>query len=199
MFRTMLTVACAVLVVGWAVPAMAGDCPGCKKIEKQGEGFCGHCDQGKIFGVELASQKLYDAVAGEKVDAEKMKCDGCKKAAKKNDTCCGKSYAAGKAFKSPVGYKLAMGKPYTAKKAAHCPGCKNAFESNGFCTGCNEGFVASRAFKSKENYDAALAAHKTLAKAAKTSKKCEACAVAMVTDGACKHCNVSYKDGSVVQ
>ena len=76
MFRTMLTVACVVLVVGWALPAMAGDCLGCKKVEKAGQGFCAACDQGKIFGVELTSQKLYDAVAGKKIDAEKLKCGG---------------------------------------------------------------------------------------------------------------------------
>ena len=64
MFRTMLTVACVVLVVGWAVPAMAGDCLGCKKVEKAGQGFCAACDQGKIFGV--TSQKgVVTHLAGE--------------------------------------------------------------------------------------------------------------------------------------
>jgi len=34
--------------------------------------------------------------------------------------------------------------------------------------------------------------------AAKTAEKCEACAVAMVTDGNCAACKVSFKDGKKV-
>ena len=199
----MLRVTTAVILVtamlAFAAPAMAGDCKGCKTIMEKGEGFCAHCGKGKIFDVELSSQKLYDATAGKEVQVDKMKCGGCIKAAASNGSCCGKSFANGKAYHSPVGHRLAMGKPYTEAKAGHCPGCREAFASHGFCTGCEVGFVAHRLFKGKESHDAALAAHQTLVKAAEVSKKCEACAVAMVTDGKCDHCNVSFKDGKPVK
>jgi hypothetical protein len=199
MLRVMSTLVLVTAMLGFAAPATAHDCKGCQAIGKKGDGFCAHCGKGKVFGVDLTSQKLYDATAGKEVQIDEMKCAGCKKAAATNGSCCGKSFAHGKAYHSPVGYTLAKGKPYTEAKAGHCPGCRDAFASHGFCTGCNVGFVAHRLYKDKESHDAALAAHQTLVKAAEISKKCEACAVAMVTNGKCDHCNVSFKDGKPVK
>lgn len=195
MVRTILTLVCGLAVLGMAAPAQAGGCKGCQRVAKAGDGFC--CGKGKAFGVELTSRKLYDAIAGKTVDTDKMKCHGCKKAAKTNGTCshCKVGVADGKLYHSLIAHKIAVGTPYAAEKAAKCSSCKSAHEHNGFCTGCNAGFVAGRLFKTKETYDAALAAHTTIVKAAKASSHCEACAVAMVTDGSCAHCNVSFKDG----
>ena len=72
-----------------------------------------------------------------------------------------------------------------------------ALSKNGFCTGCNVGFVVKRMFNEKEDYEVALAARKTLETAA--GSKCESCAVAMVTDGECAQCKVSFKDGKTVE
>ena len=80
----------------------------------------------------------------------------------------------------------------SAENAAKCDGCKTAFHSNETCTRCNVGFVAHRAFKGEENVSAAKAAFATLTKAVKAAKHCETCAVAMVIDGKCDHCNVGF-------
>lgn len=187
-----------VLVVALAFagsPAWAGDCKGCSEVAKKGEGF--HCGHGKIFGVELTSEKLYRALVGMKVEVEKMKCEGCKTAAKTGGTCkhCNVGLAQGKAYHSLIAHRVASGKPITAEHAAKCGGCKIAFKSNGRCSACDVGFVAGRMFSDKEVYTRAVSAYKTIVKAIGKAAKCEACAVAMVTDGKCPTCKVSFKDG----
>ena len=197
MFRTTLTLACAVVVAGLAWPAAAADCSGCKSIADKGEGYCNSCNLGKMFDVKLTSKKLYEALVGKSVEPDKLRCPSCKLASKTDGRCspCRVGMAQGKAYDSPVAHKLAKGLPYTKDQAAHCGRCRDALASNGYCTGCQAGFVAHRVFKDKDSYDAALAAHKTLAKAAKLGRKCETCAVAMVTDGTCKQCQISFKEG----
>ena len=197
MVRTMLTLVASVALLGATVPAMAGGCSGCAKVAKSDDGFC--CGKGKAFGVKLASKKLYTALAGHKIDSYDIKCPGCKKAAKTSGRCdhCNVGAADGKFYHSKVSHVLAKGKPMSAKEAKHCSACATAHKSNSFCSGCSAGFVAGRLFRGKTIHEAALAAYKTLAKAVKASSKCEACAVAMVTDGKCAHCNVAFKDGKM--
>lgn len=195
MFRTMLMFAAVVTVVGAGAPAIAGDCKGCAKIASGEDGFC--CGKGKAFGIQLASEKLYEVLSGFQYKASDIKCPGCKTAAKTSGKCshCNLAAANGKFYRSPVAYTLVKGEPISAKKASYCGGCKIAHKDNGRCTGCNVGFVAGRMFKDKDDYKAALVAHKTLEKAAQESSHCETCAIAMVLDGTCKHCKVSFKNG----
>ena len=194
MLRKAGMLACVLGFAGFAVPALAAGCPGCDKVTETGQGFC--CGKGETLGVKLTSQKLFDSLEGKTVDTTKIKCSGCKEAAAKGGSCdsCKKYFHDGKAYKSKIAVALAKGKPVSAEKAAQCAGCKTAHQQSTQCTGCGVGFVASRKYKS-DDYKVALAAHKVLAKAVTTAKKCEACAVAMVTDGECAQCNVSFKNG----
>lgn len=195
MNRKVVALVCMLAVVGFVSSAMAGDCPGCKKVSDEGQGYC--CGKGQAYGVQLTSQKLHQALEGKKIDRYKVKCPGCKTASKTNGSCkgCNVHVADGKAYKSKVSQALAKGKPVSAEKAAYCGGCKTAHKHDTQCTGCGVGFVSGRMYKG-DDYKVALAAHKTLVKASQTSKKCEACAVAMVTDGECAHCKVEFKDGT---
>ena len=198
MMRTMLTLTCVLTVAALPAVARAAACSGCKTVRDKGEGFC--CGKGQAFGVDLTSQKLHETLAGKKVNPDQMKCTGCKSAAAANDVCkhCKTGAFDGKVYKSMVAYALAKGKPVTQKDVAGCggcAGCEAAHADNGLCSYCKVGFVAGRMFRGEEDYQAALAAHKTLVKAAKTAEHCEACAVAMVTDGKCTACRVSFTDG----
>lgn len=109
--------------------------------------------------------------------------------------------ANGMAFKSPVAATLASGMPMTKTlDQMKCPDCKAAaVAGKGWCDTCQKGIVGNRVFKDKKAYDAALASHELLVKAAKVATKCEDCAVAMVTNGTCTKCNVSFKDGKVAK
>jgi len=201
MLRTTVALVSVLAFAGFQAHAVAGGCEGCAKVAKTGDGFC--CSKGKAFGVDVKSKKLYEALAGHKVDLEKHPCPGCRTAGKTNGSCthC-KTYAVdGQVFHSAVAYALAKGKPMPKELVEACPkrcdGCRKAHATNGRCEKCNVGFVADRMFEGEEDYNVALAAYKTLEKAAQAADQCEACAVAMVTDGGCEKCNVKFKDGKV--
>jgi hypothetical protein len=201
MLRGMVTLLAVLAFAGFQAPVQAGGCKGCNKVSKSGSGFC--CGKGAAFGVKLASQKLQAALAGHRVDLEKHPCAGCRTAGKTDGKCAGcKTYAAdGMVYHSPVSHALAKGKLVTDEMMASCPKkcteCKTAHGENGRCKACNVGFVAGRKFDNEKEHAAALAAYKTLEKAASTAGSCEACAVAMVTDGACARCKVNFRDGKV--
>ncbi len=195
MVRGVLVLAAAVVVAGASAPALAGACKACDKIAHGDDGFC--CGKGQIFGLKLASKTLYEALAGHAVDAKSLTCSGCKVAAKTDGSCahCQVVAANGKFYHSRAAHILAKGKPVSVRKASYCTGCNTAHADNGYCSGCGVGSVAGRAFKEKAQYEAALAAYATITKAVRASSQCEACAVAMVTDGSCDHCRVRFKNG----
>lgn len=203
MVKKMLVVLSMAVMVGASTPVTAYGCPGCDKVASSGEGFC--CGKGMAFGVQLKSKKLQAALVGHSFDGASAcsKCSGCKSAAKDNGWCddCNVGIVGKEYFTSPVSYSLAKGKVISAEKmkghGAKCSGCKTAHADNGRCDHCKVGFVAGRMFQNKEEHTAALAAYKTLTKAADVAGKCEACAVAMVSDGECEHCKVSFKNGKV--
>ncbi len=201
MLRTTVALMAVLAFAGFQAPAVAGGCPGCTKIAKGSDGFC--CGKGKAHGVEVKSKKLYAALAGHKVDLEKHPCPGCRKAGETNGSCAHcKTYAVdGTVYHSPVAHALAKGTPMPKELVEactkRCSACKTAHAENGRCKECNVGFVADRMFESETLYKVALAAYKTLEKAAQAAQHCEACAVAMVTDGGCDRCKVKFKDGKV--
>ena len=85
MVRKVLIAVSVAAFVAAAAPAMAGGCNGCDKLARGSEGWC--CGKGKAFGVELASKKLYTALAGHEADSEKVRCPGCKTALKTSGKC----------------------------------------------------------------------------------------------------------------
>ncbi|MEE8170493.1 MAG: hypothetical protein V3T70_08095 [Phycisphaerae bacterium] len=187
-------------VVAFALPAVAGgDKCTCSTVKEAGNGWCDQCDQGAVYGVRLASAKLYQALTGKEIkDADKIKCGGCKKAAKSDGSCeydyCNAAFHDGKMYMSAVAHTLASGHRMKTSEIK-CGGCKKAADAKkpGYCSGCDAGFVSGMAFKGKKHFESASAAMTTLKTAAKA--KCTACAVAMVTDGTCKDCKISFKDG----
>ncbi len=164
-------------------------------------GWCTACKVGYVAGVKITSHKLFEAVQGKPVaDVSKMKCPDCKAAFKNGGFCqhCNVGFVGHKAYKSKVGYALARGqaKDPASLKSIKCPKCKAAAAAGqGWCKMCSMGIVGNLVFTDKQAYEAAVKARATLVAANKLTDKCEGCAVAMVTDGTCKHCKVAFKDG----
>ena len=188
-----------------SAPALAGDygCKGCAKIKSTGEGFCSGCKSGKIFGLKLASQKLFDSLAGSSSSLDKVrgsKCQGCKKAAKTDGGCehCGVYVAAGKVYTNRFAHALALGKQIDHSIKKECPGCAKAVKTSGFCSGCDVGVVADRTYKTRGFYDAAVKAYETVKAAIKDATHCEACSTARVSDCKCENCKVAFKDGKPI-
>lgn len=184
----------AIASVAMSSPAYA-DCK-CK-LAKAENGWCGDCNVGYVAGVKIPSKKLYDAVAGKPIaDASKIKCQSCRVAFEKDGACshCGVAFADNKKYKSAVGQRLAAGKARNPA-AMKCSQCRVAAKDHGWCDHCQAGQVGHFRFKDKKAYDQAVEARKRLREAVKLAKKCETCAVAMVTDGTCATCKVTFKDG----
>lgn len=172
-----------------------GDCI-CKtaKIEN---GWCPQCKVGYVAGVATKSHQLYNALKGEAIaDASKIKCKLCKSALEKDATCakCKLAYANNTKYQSMVAYRLARGTNKDPAKIT-CPTCKANLADRGWCSSCQIGLVGNIAFKDKNTYNDAVTARETLRRATKLANKCETCAVAMVTDGTCATCKISFKDG----
>ncbi len=195
MTSTMRNLCAGVLTLVISAAAYA-DCT-CKAATNE-DGWCKDCKVGFFSGVKVKSEQLHKALQGEAVKADKMSCGGCKEALAKSTQCCGTNFAGEKAYGSPVAAKIARGKVVNAKEVK-CGGCKEALKSNGWCKECKGGAVAGRFFAAKALYTAAKEAYGVLVTANKASAKCGDCAVAMVTDGDCSGCKVSFKDGKLVK
>jgi hypothetical protein len=109
------------------------------------------------------------------------------------------SFANGKMYTCNYAYVIAVGTPTSDEKVAamitKCESCAKASKSaeGGYCDQCGGGIVGGRYYKSKAAYDAAVNARKVVSKAA--TAKCEQCGAAIVKDGTCEHCKVTYKNG----
>ena len=187
------------VVLATSVNAMA-ECPTCAK-DKLENGWCDHCKVGFFDGIAMKSKKLFDALNGKPVaNADEIKCPGCKAAYEENGTCehCKVEFANHRMYKSECAYRLALG---TQKNPANmkCSECKSYIGEHGWCDQCKQGIVGMCAFHDKEAYNKAVEARELIQCAAKAAEKCEGCAVAMVTDGTCDHCKVSFKDGKMVK
>jgi len=165
--------------------------------DKARDGWCGKCNVGHVAGVKIRSRKLYDAVAGKPItDASRIKCATCAAACKNGGYCahCKVGFAGKKMYESRVGCRLARGQAKDPAKMK-CPRCKAAAADHGWCKMCGQGLVHNVAYRNRSAYQQAVQARATLQQAAMLAEKCEGCAVAMVTDGTCSKCNVSFKDG----
>ena len=189
--RRIMTGALLVGMVLVSAPALAGG-PCCDKAKAE-NAWCSGCNQGFMFNVTIAKKVLYDALAGM---APSATCEGCKKAAETGGICekCHVGIAGGKAYKAMPAYYVASGKkvdPASVKCEACAAMCKSGV--SGWCDKCKGGLVAGYGFKEREKYDKATNGLITIQLAEKSP--CEGCSVAMVTDGTCEHCKITFKDG----
>lgn len=199
--KRFIILAAILAIVGVVNPGLAGDgeegatCT-CSSVTPISVSWCGHCSSGKAFGQTIKSQKLIAALSGTPVKEGEVKCPSCEKALKEGGNCthCKLAFHNGRSYKSEVAAALAKGVVVTADRI-DCDRCKaNFLKGKGFCKSCEGGIVAGMMFH-KKDYTDAKKAERILASAVEASGKCEACAVAMLTDGQCAQCKVSFNKG----
>jgi len=90
--------------------------------------------------------------------------------------------------------------------ALDCAECRTAAGSDGFCARHGRGFVGGRAYLSRLAYhlargepEAVQAELRVVERAIAESARCELCAAAMVLDGTCPVCRISYREGTAVE
>lgn len=184
----------------------------CAAAKASGSGWCADCKMGYAFGQKTRSRSVYDTLQGRLMSEEDMKkcdCAACKTAYAKDGACeaCHVRFVHHTMYSSNVAAALAVGEP-VGKDTAMCAKCKAAVEKNGlekmaqqsgWCDGCKAGFVAGRKYATKEAFDAAKKALGLVRSAIEAADHCEGCAVAILTDGKCDDCKVSFKNGEMVK
>lgn len=185
-----------VLLVGGFASAALAECT-CTANKAKG-GWCGDCKKGYVAGVEMQSETLYKAVAGTKADAAELKCDACKEALTKDGFCekCNVGYVKGMAYPK-YAYYLAKGEVVDPATIT-CEKCKKNAADHGWCDTCKAGMVGNLKFTDKEAYEQAVKAVRVTKRAAALAAKCDGCALAMVSDGTCEKCKLTYKNGKKV-
>lgn len=191
--NTISKLAFGVLAVAFAPYAVAGD--ECCEKAKAANGWCAGCKHGYVNAVELKSQKLYDALKSQPAPTD-MKCEGCSRALASDGVCeqCKVAFARRMMYRSMVAYNLNRGE-HINPADLKCPNAMKLAENHGWCPGCKAGYVGCEKYTDKAAYEAAAKSREILLASAKAADKCEGCAVAMVTDGTCDACKVSFKDG----
>ena len=187
--------ATAVLLSGAATATEdpAGNCCAKPKAEN---GWCDHCKVGYLNDHQIKSRKLFDALAGQKVDPAKVTCEGCKEPLKNNGYCdhCKVYFRDGKMYASFVSYELLAGKRVHPSLIA-CRSCNKAAEVDGRCGNCDKGYLDHRLYGAKEDYTRAYYAQRALLAAINAQDRCEDCAIALVMNATCDKCKVTYRNG----
>lgn len=183
-------------------------CPGstaateCKcDVSKHEGGWCYSCKTGYLAGVRIESELLFEVLDahGHHIDPSAIRCNICKEAIKTNSFCdkCRIGWFGKKAYMSRLTYHLTKGETRVVCDIK-CATCREGAAKGGWCKKCHVGMVGNVAIKDKTDFEHAIMAYRRLLIAVQLAKRCEMCAVALMSDGTCTRCKKTYKNGKIV-
>lgn len=189
--------ACLVLLLLLVAPSFADEPCTCNEKRTLGV-WCDVHDRGYVAGVEIRSAELFEALDahGHEIDDEYLDCETCKRFKKDGGFCedHGRGWVGGLAYMSKLTYHLASG-TLRDGDAIECPVCRKNADTHGWCAKCGVGMFGPVEVSGRQTFQELDHAYHTLLEAQKTTERCELCAGAMVIDGRCPVCKISYKDG----
>ena len=206
--------AAAVSIAGAiAVPATLGAAPRPDKApEAQGalctcatapftNGWCEKHQVGWVASIKMKSKLLWEQLDahGHTLDLTTFTCPTCRKAIETDGYCeADRIGFVGKlAYFSRLTYEQAKGRKIDPAKLT-CRVCRRNAQSHGWCYKDKVGMVENVAIDDWEAWQRLEKAIALVELANARSTVCETCAVAMVTDGLCPYCRITYKDGKAV-
>ena len=161
-------------------------------------GWCEAHDVGYVGSVEIESRWLYDALDahGHDVDHGSFECDACQEAIASDGFCDEHriGFVEGQAYFSMLTYQLTRGE-LRRESEIECSVCRSHSQTLGWCDACGVGHVGPIAIATRDDFDQGAEAIRILHVANEAAKRCERCAVAIVTDTWCPVCKITYKDG----
>jgi hypothetical protein len=164
--------------------------------------WCAACKVGYVAGLRIESHLLFEEIDshGHDVDPARIECPSCRKALAVDGFCerCTMGFVHKQAYMSRLTYYVAKGETKDIDKIA-CPSCRENSQTHGWCDACGVGMVGNVAFKVRDDFEPAAKAYGVLCEAVRTLKRCESCAVAMVLDGHCPFCKLTYRNGAKVE
>ncbi len=187
------------------VPLFAVQAPGepaCTcEADKVKNGWCRKCEVGYVAAVAITSEVLFEALDahGHHIDANSMKCESCQKALASDGFCtrCNWGFVDQQLYFSKLTYSLATGKT-KALSSIKCSSCRKNILKPGWCDSCEVGMVGNVAFGDKKMFGQASREYRKLLAAVQVARRCEICAVALMTDTKCPTCKKTYKDGKEI-
>lgn len=167
----------------------------------QSDGWCGKCQFGYLAGIKIESAALFDALDphGHDINPASLRCEQCRKAYETHGYCepCKIGFVRKQAFFSRLTYGLARG---TLKNpgSVGCATCVKHMTVPGWCGDCGVGMVGHRAYEDRKEFEEVVRVRNLLNSAIERGKKCLSCAIAMINDGACVKCKVTFEGGREV-
>ncbi len=204
------TAAVAILVAVSLVPGSSQcSCPSARG----GNGWCQPCGIGYLASLPVRSKDIFDIVHphGHHANQATLTCVACRKAVLDDGFCerSGIGFVDNEAYFSKLAYYVAKGRPIDVDEidCAVCtklvghyrhPKPENQAETPGWCESCMAGYFGNFVYCDREEFEAASAEFQLLLRAVETTKRCQSCATAMLCEGRCPECNISYHLGRPV-
>jgi hypothetical protein len=167
-------------------------------VARLANGWCDECGVGYVGSAKIPSKLLYEELDphGHPFDPAKLRCETCRTAIEEDGFCelHRRGFVGGQAYLTPLAWRLARG-THLDPVALECPVCRENARSHGWCDACERGMVGHVAIDRRADYEAVAAEYEILLEAIDRASTCEACAVAMVFDGTCPRCGLTYRDG----
>lgn len=191
---------CVSMVLALALPWSGGVEAQCTCDEaRRHNGWCEEHDAGYVAGVRITSEAVFEALDahGHHVPRARLHCERCLEAHDRGNGYCEEhrmGFVDGVAYLSPLNYYLARGR-LAREGEIDCPVCRENAASHGWCERCDVGRVGPFVIAVREEFEEIERALVILHAATETATRCETCAVAMLLDGTCSACGVSYQDG----
>jgi hypothetical protein len=161
-------------------------------------GWCPVHEFGYVGGVKVTSRWLYETADahGHDVDPTTFNCASCQAAIAANGFCSTHriGFVDKLAYFSRLTYELAKGE-IRRPASITCETCRKNSESSGWCARSKVGMVGEVAIRNREDFGRAVEALRIFIVANETARRCDRCAVAIITDTECPVCRISYKDG----
>jgi hypothetical protein len=164
-------------------------------------GWCRHCNTGYIAGAAIKARILYDGLDahGHDLDPSTIHCTKCRTAMGTDGFCetCRIGWINKQAYFSRLTYEVCRGRTVDVAAIA-CPACRENSKKYGWCETCGLGMVGNVAISKQDAFRHAARGYDIMLLAIEASGRCDACALAIITDTTCPQCRVTYKDGRPV-
>src|SRR5262245_1804015 len=144
----------------------------------------------------ISSSRLHEEVDahGHDVDTRTFACPACRRAIATDGYCAEHriGFVKGKAYFSSLTWHLGRG---TVRKPAEiaCAVCRKNAETSGWCDRDRVGMVGPFEIRDRAEFDLTVHEMAILKIADGAAKRCEHCAVAIITDTECPICRIKYK------
>lgn len=192
--------ALALYLLCGCTPAAPQPCPTCAAAKRTNQ-WCDRCKVGYVAGTPIRSKVLFDALDahGHVLDLSSIKCEQCQNAIAHEGFCetCRIGWHLKQAYFSRLTYHVSRGVVRPDGPIA-CSTCRQNATRYGWCDACALGSVGNVEFRDRADFDGACRGYDLMMAADEASRRCETCALAILTDTSCFYCKVTYKEGRPV-